>query len=39
MGDLPYRLASCQYVTQAECEAVFDECYEGRVPTPVRRAK
>lgn len=37
MGDLPYRLASCQYVTQGECEENFDECYQGWKPLPVRR--
>ena len=37
MGDLPYRLARCTYVTQQECELVFDECYEGWVKTPLFR--
>ena len=37
--DEGFGLASCQFVTQAECEAVFDECFAGFVPTPVRRAK
>lgn len=35
--DEGWALASCQYVTQAECEAVFDECFAGFVATPVRR--
>ena len=34
-----FKIASCQYVTQIECEAVFDECYPGWVATPVRREK
>lgn len=36
--DEGFQLNRCTYVTQAECEAVFDECYQGFVPTPVRRA-
>jgi len=35
-----FKIASCQYVTQAECEAVFETCFEGWVATPVfRRVK
>lgn len=32
-----FKIARCQYVTQVECEAVFDECYPGWVATSVRR--
>ena len=37
--DEGFKLARCYHWDRAVCEMYFDECYEGRVPTPVRRAK
>ena len=32
-----FRLNRCYHWEKAVCEAVFDECFEGRVATPARR--
>ena len=35
-GDV-FRTARCYHWERSVCEAYFDECYEGRVHTPIRR--
>lgn len=37
--DEGFALARCYHWDRAVCEAQLGTCYEGRVPTPVRRAK
>ena len=37
--DEGFALARCYHWERAVCEAYFDECYEGRVHTPIRRTE
>ena len=35
--DEGFALARCYTFDRVSCEAYFDECYRGFIPTPVRR--
>jgi len=37
--DEGFALARCYHWEREICEMYFDECYEGRQPIPIRRAK